>query len=65
MLGSDDLAALSRKLREHTDLTAERAALLNRFAAEIRSGEYKVDAEKLAGRLLDEIIGPRINTDEA
>lgn len=59
MLGSDDLAALAKKLREETDLTPERAELLERIAAAIRSGEYKVDADKLAGRIVDEMKKPR------
>jgi anti-sigma28 factor (negative regulator of flagellin synthesis) len=64
MLGSEDLAALAKKLREETELTPERAAFLDRLAAEIRSGAYTVETERLAGKLLDEIIKPQINTDE-
>ena len=58
MLGTEDLAALATKLREQTDLTPERAALLSRLTAEIRSGEYRVDTERLAGKLLDELLRP-------
>ena len=56
MLGSEDLAALARKLREQTDLTPERAAYLDMLAAEIREGKYSVDAEGLAEKLLDEFL---------
>jgi len=56
MLGTEDLDALATKLREQTELTPERAALLNRIAAEIRSGEYRVDVDRLAGKLLDELL---------
>ena len=56
MLGTEDLAALASKLREQTELTPERSALLDRLAAEIRSGEYTVDTDKLAGKLLDELL---------
>ena len=55
MLGTEDLAALARKLREQTDLTPERAAYLNRLAAEIRAGNYTIDAEALADKLLDDL----------
>ena len=56
MLGTEDLAALASKLREQTELTPERSALLDRLAAEVRSGEYTVDTDKLAGKLLDELL---------
>ena len=56
MLGTEDLAALATKVREQTDLTPERAALLNRIASEIRSGEYKPDVNSLAAKLLDELL---------
>lgn len=55
MLGTEDLAALASKLREETELTPERSAFLDRLAAEIRSGEYTADTDKLAGKLLDEL----------
>ena len=58
MLGPEDLAALATKLREQTDLTPERAAFLNRLAAEIRSGEYCVDTQSLAGKLLGDLLRP-------
>ena len=56
MLGTEDLAALASKLREQTELTPERSAFLDRLAAEIRSGKYTVDTDKLAGKLLDELL---------
>ena len=56
MLGTEDLAALASKLREQTELTPERSAFLDRLAAEIRSGEYTVDTNKLAGKLLDDLL---------
>ena len=56
MLGTEDLAALARKLREQTDLTPERAAYLNRLAANIREGKYSVDTEGLADKLLDDLL---------
>ena len=58
MLGTEDLAALATTLREQTDLTPERAAFLNRIAAEIRSGEYSVDVNSLAAKMLDELLRP-------
>ena len=58
MLGTQDLAALATKLREQTDLTPERAAFLNRLTAEIRSGEYRVDTQRLASKLLGELFLP-------
>jgi anti-sigma28 factor (negative regulator of flagellin synthesis) len=64
MLGTEDLAALARKLREEADLTPERAALLNRLEAEIRAGEFSVDTERLADRLLNRLEKPRIDPDE-
>ena len=56
MLGTEDLAALARKLREQTDLTPERAAYLNRLAADIRDGKYSVDAQGLADKLMDDLL---------
>jgi anti-sigma28 factor (negative regulator of flagellin synthesis) len=56
MLATEDLAALARKLREQTDLTPERAAYLNRLAADIREGKYSVDAEGLADKLIDDLL---------
>ena len=58
MLGTEDLAALATTLREQSDLTPERAAFLNRIAAEIRSGGYKVDVNSLAAKLLGELLRP-------
>jgi hypothetical protein len=56
MLGTEDLAALAAKIREQTDLTPERAAFLNRIAAEVRSGTYTVDVDGLASKLMDELL---------
>ena len=56
MLGTEDLAALARKLREQTDLTPERAAYLNRLAADIRDGKYSIDAQRLADKLMDDLL---------
>ena len=64
MPGPEDLAALSKKLREQADSTSERKALLDRLAAEIRSGNYHVDVEKLADRLLHDISGQRRADDQ-
>ena len=55
-MGTEDLAGLASKLREQTELTPERAAFLNRIAAEIRSGQYRVDVDSLAGKLMDELL---------
>ena len=56
MLGTEDLAALAAKLREQTDLTPERAAYLDRLAADIRDGKYSIDAQGLADKLMDDLL---------
>ena len=50
---SYDLGALGRKLLEEKDGTAEREAYLERLRRQVKAGEYKVDTEALADRLLD------------
>ncbi|MBC7925604.1 MAG: flagellar biosynthesis anti-sigma factor FlgM [Bryobacteraceae bacterium] len=52
MPGETSLAALAFRLRETTEGTPEREALLERIAAEIREGRYEVDADSLADKLL-------------
>jgi anti-sigma28 factor (negative regulator of flagellin synthesis) len=50
---SFDIRALARKLRQEQDGTAEREAYLERLRKQIKAGEYNVDAEALADRLLE------------
>jgi anti-sigma28 factor (negative regulator of flagellin synthesis) len=54
MAGEEQLADLARRMRELTDGTKEREAWLERLAAEIREGRYEVDADVLAGKLIEE-----------
>jgi anti-sigma28 factor (negative regulator of flagellin synthesis) len=48
-----DLGALGQKLRQEQDGTAEREAYLDRLRQQIKAGEYQVDAQALADRLLE------------
>jgi len=51
----DQLASLAFRVRELTDETPEREAMLARLAEEIRTGEYQTDPDALAERLLKEL----------
>lgn len=53
MAGEGQLAALANQLREETDGTPEREAMLAELAADIREGRYVVDADALAAKLLE------------
>jgi anti-sigma28 factor (negative regulator of flagellin synthesis) len=63
-----DLRALGRKLREEQDGSAEREAYLERLRRQVKAGEYNVDAEALANKLLesaaDEILPGHSPDDE-
>ena len=52
MTSPEQLADLARKLREQSDGSPEREALLERLAEEIRSGRYEVDTDTLAQKLM-------------
>ena len=49
-----DLLSLARTLRREAGRPLDREALLERLANEIRTGQYRVDVDALAERLLDE-----------
>jgi anti-sigma28 factor (negative regulator of flagellin synthesis) len=49
-----DLTALSHRLLEKAEGSPEREALLERLRKQIQSGEYYVDSEALARKLIDE-----------
>jgi anti-sigma28 factor (negative regulator of flagellin synthesis) len=55
MAAGEDLAEMIRRLREAEDGSPEREAYLNKLAADIRGGTYKVDTEELARKLLREL----------
>jgi hypothetical protein len=56
MPARDDLAALLLRIREFEEGSPEREAYLDRLAAQIRRGEYRVDTQELARKLLDELL---------
>jgi anti-sigma28 factor (negative regulator of flagellin synthesis) len=61
-----DLTALAHNLRKHTPGSAEREAFLERLRKQIKSGEYHVDAEALAQKLIENAqdeIAPDHRTD--
>ena len=49
-----DLTALSRKLRILQPGSPEREAYLADLARQIRNGEYKIDAQRIAAKLIEE-----------
>jgi anti-sigma28 factor (negative regulator of flagellin synthesis) len=56
MPAADDLSEMMRRLREAEDGSPEREAYLERLAAQIRDGTYKVDPDELARKLLRELL---------
>jgi hypothetical protein len=48
------LASLSRKLLEQQEGSAERNARLEKLRQQLKAGEYVVDSEALARKLLEE-----------
>jgi anti-sigma28 factor (negative regulator of flagellin synthesis) len=52
---SRDLSALGGELRKLADGTPEREAYLDKLAAEIRAGRYRVDSEELARKLFADL----------
>jgi anti-sigma28 factor (negative regulator of flagellin synthesis) len=48
-----DLTALAHQLRKHAHGSAEREAYLENLRKQIKSGEYQVDAEALARKLIE------------
>lgn len=48
-----DLGALGRKLRQEQEGSAEREAFLEQLRKRVKSGEYTVDADALASKLLE------------
>lgn len=57
MAEQDDLQTLGRRLLEQKEGTAEREAYLEDLARRVRSGEYRVDSDELAARILDHLTG--------
>ena len=55
MAAGEELAEIMRRIREAEDGTPEREAYLQKLAAQIREGTYKVDADELARKLLREL----------
>jgi anti-sigma28 factor (negative regulator of flagellin synthesis) len=55
MAAGEELAEMMRRIREAEDGTPEREAYLQKLAAQIREGTYKVDADELARKLLREL----------
>jgi len=51
----DSLQALAQRVAEATDGTPEREELLRRLTEQVRTGEYRVDAEALADILLKQM----------
>jgi len=49
-----DLSALAHRLREKAASSAERDALIERLRKQVKSGEYQVDSEALARKLIEE-----------
>jgi flagellar biosynthesis anti-sigma factor FlgM len=61
-----DLTALAHSLRKQAAGSAEREAFLEELRKQIKSGEYQVDAEALARKLIEnarEEIDPDYLTD--
>ena len=54
---SFDLGALDHSIRKETDGTTERAAFLEQLRKKIKAGEYRVDSQALADRLLERAAG--------
>ena len=52
------LSDLSAKLRELDSDSPERAARLERLAAEVASGRYRVDAMEVSDRIIDDAVEP-------
>ncbi|HYP04690.1 MAG TPA: flagellar biosynthesis anti-sigma factor FlgM [Bryobacteraceae bacterium] len=50
---SIDLGALSHNLRKEQEGSPERAAYLEKLRRQIKAGEYEVDADALADKLLE------------
>jgi anti-sigma28 factor (negative regulator of flagellin synthesis) len=50
---ADDLGSLGRKLREEQDGSDEREAYLERLRQKVKTGEYTVDPDALADKLLE------------
>lgn len=59
------LASLSRKLLEEQEGSAERKARVEKLRQQLKAGEYLVDSEALARKLLedatDEIVPDRLD----
>jgi len=51
---SIDLGALGHNLRKQTEGSPEREAHIERLRKLVQSGEYEVDAEALAQKLMDD-----------
>ena len=49
-----DLASVGHELRKQQEGSAERKAHLERLRQKLKSGEYRVDAEALARKLMEE-----------
>ena len=49
-----DLTALAHRLREQTEGSPERQDLLERLRKQVQSGEYHIDSEALARKLIEE-----------
>jgi len=49
-----DIAALGHHLRKQTEGSSEREAYLEKLRKLVQSGEYKIDSEALARKLLEE-----------
>lgn len=52
-----DLGALAHNLRKHAEGTPEREEYLERLRKLVKSGQYRVDAEALAHKLIEEARG--------
>ena len=48
-----DLAALGKTLRKHAEGTPEREAYLENLRELVQSGEYRVDSQALARKLIE------------
>ena len=59
-----DLGALGQKLRQEQDGTTEREAYLDRLRQQIKAGEYEVDPDALADRLLECAAGEILPNDQ-
>jgi len=64
MAADEQLGDLAQQIRKLTDGTPERELYLERLAADIREGRYKVNADELADKLIEEVFRDHLRPEE-